>query len=111
MRNKYNRRRRQFLGNCRQAICITVCNIQQHKWPLSQLETIMVLSLGLRFLSFFKGALLPNFNKIVKRDLLVIGARQLKHIFSIVAMNVHAWLNVLCLGTNDLNWASTLFTL
>ena len=53
--------------------------------------------------------MLPNFNKIVKRDLLVMGARQ--HIFSIVVMNVHAWLNVLCLGTNDISWASTLFTL
>jgi hypothetical protein len=76
--------------------------------PLSQLQAIMVLSLGLRFLSFFKGALLPNFNKIVKRELLVMGAR---HIFGIVAVNVHAWLNVLCLATNDISWDITLFTL
>jgi len=71
----------------------------------------MVLSLGLRYLSFFKSALLTNFNKIVKRDLLVMGAWQLKHILSIVAMNVHAWLNVLCLGTNNISWGITLFTL
>jgi hypothetical protein len=46
---------------------------------------------------------------IVNRDLLVMGARQLKHIFSIVAMNVHAWLNVLRLGTNDISSGITPF--
>jgi hypothetical protein len=97
MRNKYKSSRRQFLMNCRQAIRIITCNIQQYRRPLSQLETIMVLSLRLRFLSFFKDALLPYLKRIVKE------AWQLKHIFSTVSMNVHAWFNVLGLGTNDIS--------
>ena len=96
--------------NCRQAICVIVCNIQQYRWPPRQLETIMVLSLGIRSLSIFKGALLPNFNKIVQRDL-VMELSNSKHIFSTVAMNVqHVWLNVLHLGTNVVCWGITVFS-
>jgi hypothetical protein len=34
-------------------------------------ETVTILWLSL--LSFFKGALLPNFNRMVKRELLIMG--------------------------------------
>jgi hypothetical protein len=102
MRNQYKSGGRHFLMNCRQAACIIAFNIQQYRRPLSQLETIMILSLRLRFFSFFKDALLPYLNRIVKRDL-VKEAWQLKHIFSTVSMNLHAWFNVLDLRTNDIS--------
>jgi hypothetical protein len=47
----------------------------------------MALSLRLRlkFHSFFNDALLPNFEKIVEREFLIIGPQQLEDIFSITS--------------------------
>ena len=69
------------------------CQLHQPK-TLSQLEHHHgpLLRLRLSFLSFFKGALLPNFNKMVERDLSIMWVQQLKDIFSIVLKNLGAWL-------------------
>lgn len=43
-----------------------------------------VVRLRLKFLSFFKGALLPNFNKMVEHEIEIVEVQQLEDIFSIV---------------------------
>ena len=42
------------------------------------------LRLRFRFLNFFMAALLPNFNRMVERDLLTIGFQKIEYIFDIV---------------------------
>jgi hypothetical protein len=73
--------------------------------PLSQLQNYRTPHLKLRTWcpKSFKGTSLPIFNKIIQHKLPVIGDRQLKDIFSTVWINLHAWLNLLNLGTNDIN--------
>ena len=63
--------------------------------PLSQIQNCHgpLLTLRFWFLSFFKGALLPNFNKIVEREFLTMGVQQLKDTFSTVRTNLRSWLN------------------
>jgi hypothetical protein len=58
--------------------------------PLSQLQNHHgpLLRIRLRFLSYFKGALLLNFRKTVKQDLLIMEVKQLKDIFSIAGINL-----------------------
>jgi hypothetical protein len=50
-----------------------------------------ILRLGFRFLKFFKGALIPNFNKTVEHELLIMGVWQLEDVFSVVLTNLRAW--------------------
>jgi hypothetical protein len=54
--------------------------------PLSQLQSRhgLLLRLRLRLLSYFKGALLLNSNKIVKGEFLNMGVQKLEDVFSIV---------------------------
>ena len=59
--------------------------------------------LRLRFLNFFKCALLPNINHVVERDFLFMGAEQLEDIFSILRTNLRTSLDVLGLAANDAN--------
>jgi hypothetical protein len=54
-----------------------------------------LVRLRLRFLNFFKGSLLPNSNKIVKREILTVVGRQLEYIFGIVPTNFRALLSTL----------------
>jgi len=64
---------------------------------LSQLQNRhgSLLRLRLRFLSFFKGALLPNFNTIVDSRLLTEGFPQLEDVFSILHQNLPIYLDIL----------------
>ena len=58
-------------------------------------QTVMV-----RFLSivmFFKGAVFPKLNRILECQLLTIELQQFE------GTNYRAWLNILCLGTNDVS--------
>jgi len=64
------------------------------------LKNILTLTLGLRlvlkfviFLCFFKGALLPYFNKMIEHELPIMGVRQLEDVFSMAHKNVRAWFN------------------
>jgi hypothetical protein len=71
--------------------------------PLSQLRHHQgaLLRLRLNSLSFLKGALPPNFNKMVRREIMNVVVQQPLNTFSIVCTNLCAWLNILWLGTND----------
>jgi hypothetical protein len=68
--------------------------------PLSQLQNrdSPLLRLRLMFPSFFRCALLPYFNKIVERELLVLGVQQIEDIFSIVFTNLRTWLSMFGMG-------------
>ena len=48
--------------------------------------------LRLRFLRFFSGALLPNFDMIFKREFLLMWGQQLVDVFSVVGTNLLSWL-------------------
>jgi len=61
------------------------------------------LWMRLRFLGFFKGALLSDFKKTVKIELLITVVQRLEDIFSMVRMNLLPWLDKLGLGANDVN--------
>jgi hypothetical protein len=50
-----------------------------------------------------KGTLLPNFNKILGREFLIVGVQQAEGIFSILYTNLNPWLKILCLGANDVS--------
>jgi len=63
----------------------------------------------LRFLSFLKGALLPNFNKVCERVLLIAVIQLLEHIFSIGRTDLRFRLSILVLWTNDLSRGMTVF--
>jgi hypothetical protein len=65
--------------------------------PPVTFETAMILSLG-SGLDFFTGALLPNFQKTVNREFLIMEVQQLEDILSIVRTKFLVWLNVLVLG-------------
>jgi hypothetical protein len=58
------------------------------------------LRLRFRFLSFFKGALLQNFNRVVERDLMIVVLQQLEDTFSILRTNLCPCLKVPGVGTN-----------
>jgi hypothetical protein len=79
------------------------CQLQsvQATQPTSKLS--FLLRFRLRFLSFFKGALLLNFNSLVERELLIMGVQRLEDIFSIISTNLRNWLNILGLGANDVS--------
>jgi len=46
------------------------------------------------FLRFFKGALLPNFNKVIEHELQFMGVGQLEDIFSMALKKLCAWINL-----------------
>jgi hypothetical protein len=50
--------------------------------------------------SFFKSVLLLNFSKMIVHEIMIIGIQQL-NTFSTVHTGLHAWLNVLGLGTSS----------
>jgi len=52
------------------------------------------LRLRLRSLCSFKAALLPNFNKTVRRELLNMGVQQLEDVFGIFRTKFRAWNNM-----------------
>jgi hypothetical protein len=45
--------------------------------------------------------LLPNFNKMVRREILNMGVQQLEDVFSIAHTNFRAWINTSDLEEND----------
>jgi hypothetical protein len=45
---------------------------------------------GLWFLGFFDGVLIPNFNRVVEREL-IVAVLQLEDIFSVVYTNLRTW--------------------
>jgi hypothetical protein len=49
---------------------------------------------------FFKDVLLLNFSKMIVHEIMIIGIQQL-NTFSPVNTGLHAWLNVLGLGTSN----------
>jgi hypothetical protein len=51
-------------------------------------------------LGSFKGALLPNLNKMIDREL-ITGVRQHENIFNIACSNLRAWLSSLRLGAKN----------
>ena len=59
------------------------------------------LRLRVKLLGSFKGALLPNLNKMVERKLLITGVRQHENIFQISRTNLRTWLSTLRLGSNN----------
>ena len=64
--------------------------------PLSQAQVLQLLKK--------RGALFPNFTKMVQREMAIRGAQPLAVNFSIVRTNRRAWLNVLDPGPNDVMW-------
>lgn len=62
---------------------------------------LLRLRIRLRLLNYFKAAPLLNFNRIVKRALLIIGVQQFEDIFSTAGTNLRSWLNVVGLGPKD----------
>jgi len=62
-----------------------------------------VFRLRLRFLSFFKCALLSNINRVVEREFLFMGTEQLEDIFSILRMNLRTSLDVMGWRAKDVN--------
>ena len=161
-----NLRRRHFLLNCRQVICIAISSVQQYRWrcmspwryleeirhrslatqsPVLSLQNLLISSnhphnslssccysllfpiivlehpdttfsqpkplnllpnrhgpfvrLRLKFLSFFKGVLFQNFNRVVELELLVMGVQRLEDIFSIVSTDLRNWLNIIGSGS------------
>jgi hypothetical protein len=72
--------------------------------PLLQLRNRRSPLLRLRFLGFFRGALLPSLNNIVESDLLIMGVSNTKtYAFSIVRRNLRVWLIALRLRANDVS--------
>ena len=55
----------------------------------------------LRFLSFFKGALLPNLKKFAEREFLTMGVQRLETILVIPRANIGACVNMSGLGAKD----------
>lgn len=71
--------------------------------PLSQIQNqhTTLLRLRLRLHSLFAGDLLPKFNRMVERGLLITEVQQIEDIFSIVGKNVSVWLSILGLEATD----------
>ena len=61
----------------------SLSQLQNHHGPLHRLR--------LSFLSFFKGALLPNVNRMVKRELLIMAVQHITDMFSIEHYYLRAW--------------------
>jgi hypothetical protein len=86
--------------------------------PLFQLYSrhVRFLRPRLRFHRFFSGALLSNFNMIVRREFLIMWGQQLVDVFSIVGTNLFTWLIThVKSGGNDerrtgLGWRITVLT-
>jgi len=76
-----------------------------HSKPLSQLQHRYgpLLRLRLRLFCSFQAALLRNFNKTVRRELLIMGVQQLEDVFSILRKNFRAWTNMSCLEEKNLS--------
>ena len=72
--------------------------------PLSQLQNChcpllrIRIKLRLRFFNFFMAALLPNVNRMVKRDFLIMGIQQIKYIFDMVCTT-----DIFSPGSDDMN--------
>jgi len=45
--------------------------------------------------------MLPNFNEIIERQILIMGVQQLEDTFSILLRNMRSWLSIVGLGAND----------
>jgi hypothetical protein len=58
--------------------------------------------LRLRFISFVKDALLLNFNKLVKREILIMIVQKLEVNLSLVGNNLCAWFNIFGLEIKDI---------
>ena len=95
-----------FILECRCSLLVRT-DVIKHLKPASviptrsvNLETVKVLELGLglRFLSFFKCAWLPNISHVAEREFLFEGVEQLEDIFSILRTNLRTSLSVLGWG-------------
>jgi len=51
--------------------------------------------------SFVKATMHQNFNKVVPREVLIMGAQQIEDIFNTVRTNMRAWLHILGLGAKS----------
>jgi hypothetical protein len=73
--------------------------------PLSQLQHRYgpLLRLRLRSLCSFMAALLPNFNKTVRRELLIMEVQQIDDVFNILCTNIRAWINTSDLEEKELS--------
>lgn len=71
--------------------------------PLVQLRNLLspFLRPRLRLLGSFRGALLPNLNKMVERKLLITGIQKHENIFQITRTILRAGLRTLRLGANN----------
>jgi len=58
-------------------------------------SAVMFLSSGSGSSSFLKGALIPNFQKILESELLILGIQQLEDIFCKVRTDLRAWLSII----------------
>jgi len=70
---------------------------------LRQVPHGALLALRFMFLGFFRGVLLLNFDKIVERELLIVGFLQLEYTLNIAGTNLSAYLNILRPAENDLS--------
>lgn len=79
-------------------------SVNEYK-PLSQLQNHYGSLPGLicRFLAFFKGTLISNFNKMVNCELLIIMIQQLDDIYSITTSYLCTCLNIFGLGAYDVS--------
>jgi hypothetical protein len=68
-----------------------------HSKYLSQLQHRYgpLLRLRLRSLCSFKAALIPNFNKTIRHEFLIMRVQQTEDVFSILCKNFRAWLQIL----------------
>ena len=64
---------------------------------------VLRLRLRLRLFCSFNAASLPNFNKMVRRELLITGVQQLEDVFSILRTNFRAWINTSDIEEQDLS--------
>jgi len=96
-------------NHCPQTTCSQPASVSPTPLSTSQTRRGAFLRFRLRFLSFLKGPLLPNFNKIFERDLLIAVLQLLEDIFSIGHTDLRFWLSILVLGTNDVSRGMTVF--
>ena len=66
-------------------------------------DLLFRLKLKFTFLNSCKSTLFQNFKKMVAHEFLIRGVQQLENMFSIARKDLYSWLNIVCLGVNDLS--------
>jgi hypothetical protein len=81
-----------------------IVEVQQNEYQASQSNLNLSRLTFLRYLSFFKGSLLPNLKKnMVQHEPLIVEVQQLEDIFSILRTDLCAPFKILGVGANDVS--------